>query len=113
MCDPSTVKCPCVTSFEQLERLLNAKQEEDKPLTEHTQKFKQEQDNVKSIMGTKWLDKFAENTEECTSNTKDDIKETLKKTSCESFVAHTFLRNCDNPKCGGFGEKIPITMCIK
>ena len=36
MCNPSKVKCPCVTSFEQLERPPNKKQEDNKALIECT-----------------------------------------------------------------------------
>ena len=50
MHDPSKVKCPFVTIFEQLERLLNMKQEEEEVLIEHTKRFKQAQDNAKSIV---------------------------------------------------------------
>ena len=53
MDNPSKVKCPFVTIFEQLERpLLNTKQEEEEALIEHAKRFKQAQDNVKSTMGT-------------------------------------------------------------
>ena len=52
MCDPSKVKCPFVTIFEQLDRLFNAKQEDEEASMEHTKRFEQAQDDVKSIMGT-------------------------------------------------------------
>ena len=60
MCNPSKVKCPCVALFEQLEMPLNAKQEDEEPPFKHTKRFKQAQDNVKLIVGTKWLEHFAE-----------------------------------------------------
>ena len=41
MCDPSKVKCPHVTLFEQPKRLLSTKQEEEEPSIEHTKRFKQ------------------------------------------------------------------------
>ena len=44
---------------------MKTKQDEDEPSLECTKKFKQAQDNVKSIMGTEWLDEFMENMEEC------------------------------------------------
>ena len=81
MCDPSKVKCPHVTLFEQLERLLSTKQEEEEPLIKHTKRFKQAQDNIKSIMGTEWLCKFVENTEQCINETETDIKKNSKKTA--------------------------------
>ena len=95
---PSKIECPCVTSFEQLDG--NTKQDEDEALIKCTKRFKQAQDDMRSIMGTEWLDKFMENMEEHVSETDNDAKEELKKTSCESFVAHAFLRNCDSLKCG-------------
>ena len=36
MWDPSKVKCPCVASFEQLERPPNAKQEDEEALVKCT-----------------------------------------------------------------------------
>ena len=51
MCNPSKVKCPFVTIFEQLERPLSTEQEEEEPLIECAKRFEQAQDNVKSIVG--------------------------------------------------------------
>ena len=99
MHDPSKVKCPFVTIFEQLERLLNTKQEEEEALIEHTKRFKQAQDNVKSIMGMELLHKFIENTEEFINESDNDARDEMKEKSNEVFVAHAFLRNCDNLKC--------------
>ena len=65
----------------------HTKQEEDKPSMECTKVQTGTKDNVKSIVNAEWLDKFAENTEEFIIETNDHIKEALKKTSCESFVA--------------------------
>ena len=99
MCNPSEVKHPFVTLFKQLERLLSTKQEEDEPLMEHTKRFEQAQDNVKSIVGTEWLFKFVKNAKECINEAQDDVKNKLKESSNESFMACTFLRNCDSLKC--------------
>ena len=76
------------------------KQEEEEAPIEHTKRFKQAQDNVKSIVGTEWLCEFIENTEEFINESDDDTRKKLKKKSNEAFVAHAFLRNCDNLKCG-------------
>ena len=46
---------PMFATFEQPERLLNAKQEDEKVSIECTKRFKQAQDNIKLTMGTEWL----------------------------------------------------------
>ena len=92
MHDPSKVKCPHVTLFEQLKRLLSTKQNEDEPLIECTKKFKQVQDNVKSIMGTECPDKFTENMEEHINKTENDTRLELKKQSNKSFMACMFCK---------------------
>ena len=97
MCNPSKVKCPHMTLFEQLNRLLSTKQENEEAQIKCTKRFKWAQDNVKSIMGTEWLEKFVETTEECINETDNDTKKTLKDTSFESFMVCTFLRNSDSP----------------
>ena len=89
------MKCPCVALFEQLERLLSTEQEEA-PSIEHTKRFKQAQDNVKSIVGTEWLCKFVESAEEHINKVQDDVKDELKENSNTSFMTHAFLRNCDS-----------------
>ena len=100
MCDPSKVKCPCVTLFKQLERLLSTEQEEEEPSIKCMKRFEQAQDNIKSIMGTEWLHKFIKNVEECINEVQDDAKKKLKESSNKSFMTCAFLRNCDNLKHG-------------
>ena len=39
MHDPSKVKHPCATLFEQLDQSLNTKQEEEEAIMEHTKRF--------------------------------------------------------------------------
>ena len=39
MHDPSKVKCPCATPFEQLDGLINTKQEEDEAPIKHMKRF--------------------------------------------------------------------------
>ena len=111
MHDPSKVKCPFVTIFEQSERSLGAKQEEDEPSMEHTKRFEQAQDNIKSIVGTQWLHKFIENTKECINEALDDVKDKLKERSHKSFMTCAFLRNCDSLKCGS-SKKNFQTQCV-
>ena len=65
MHDPSKVKHPHATLFEQLEHLLGAKQEDEEVLLEHTKCFKQAQDNVKSPLEMIQLHKFMDTTVEC------------------------------------------------
>ena len=98
MHDPSKVKCPFVTIFEQLDRLFNAKQEDEESLNDYTKRFKQAQDNVKSIMGEDWLHHFTENTEEFINASNSAEEDELKKNSNERFMAYAFLRNCDTNK---------------
>ena len=66
MHDPSKVKHTHITSFKQPERLLDTKQEDEEPPIKSTKRFKQAQDDVKSIVGTEWLEQFVESTTECT-----------------------------------------------
>ena len=88
MHDPSKVKCPHVTLFEQLERLLSTKQEEEEPSIEHTKRFKQGQDNVKSIVeknGCTSLSRMQKNT---STKHKMTSRTNAKKTAM-SHLWHT------------------------
>ena len=81
MCNPSKVKCPCMTLFEQLERSLNTKQQEEEAPIECTKRFEQAQDNMKSIVRTEWLHQFVESTEQCINKTNGDVQDKLKENS--------------------------------
>ena len=80
-----------MTPFEQLERLLNTKQEEEEALMECARRFEQAQDNVKSIVGTEWLHKFVKIAEQCVNKGNSGVQKTLKENSHKSFVACAFL----------------------
>ena len=67
---------------------------------DHTKRFEQAQDNVKSIMGKDWLHNFVENTEECINASDTNEQTALKEESNERFVACAFLRNGDNNESG-------------
>ena len=111
MHDPSKVKCLCITLFEQVERPLDTKQEDEEPPIEHTKRFKQAQDNIKSIVGTEWLEQFAESTSECTWETDTNKQKQLKDDSFETFMAHAFLSNGDSNECGSLKKNFQ-TQCV-
>ena len=91
MCDPSKVKCPFVTLCEQVERPLTTKQEDDEGTVECTKRFKQQQDNVDSIMGKEWTETFTESTSECTNENDATKKKDLKDKDGNSFQHFIFL----------------------
>ena len=63
------------------------KQDFEEPSIKHAKKFKQAQDNVKSLVGTEWLDKFVESTEECIDDSDTNAQAELKQNSNETFMA--------------------------
>ena len=91
MCNPSKVNCLHLTLFKQLERPLDAKQEDGEPPIKCTKRFKQAQDNVKSIVGTERLEQFVESTSEHAQETDTDKQKQLKDDSFETFMACKFL----------------------
>ena len=79
--DPFKIMMPMKQKmlFEQLERLLSTKQQEEEPLIEHAKRLEQAQNDVKSIVGTAWLHKFVKNAEECINEAQDNVKKNSKK----------------------------------
>ena len=112
MCNPSKVKCPHVALFEQLERPLDTKQEDEEPPIKCTKRFEQAQDNVKSIVGTEWLKQFVESTSECTQETDTNKQEQLEDDSFETFMAHAFLQNSDSDKCGSLKKNFQTQFAL-
>ena len=90
MHDPSKVKCPFVTIFEQLDGSFNAEQEDEESSMDCTKRFEQVQDNVKSIVGKDWSHNFVENTKEHINASDTNEQTALKEESNERFVAHAF-----------------------
>ena len=110
ICDPSKMKCPCVALFKQLERPLDTNQEDEEPLIKHTKRFKQIQDNVKSIVETEWLEQFVESTAEHMWEMDKSKQKKLEDDSFEMFMACAFLWNGDSDKCGSLKKKFQ-TQC--
>ena len=57
-----------------LVQFINTKQEHAESLVEYAKRFKQSKDNVKSILGPKFLSNFVENTDEYRELHKDKEK---------------------------------------
>ena len=86
MHDPSKVKCPCATSFEQLERLLNTKQEEDEPLMEHTKSSNRH----KTMSSQSWVQNGETNLQRTQRNAL--VRQTMisKKQSRKQAASHSW-----------------------
>jgi len=66
-------------------------------VVEYKEEFKQKRARalVASLMGTKWVDKFVENSEEYTNATASKQKE-MKDEAFEQFTALLFMRGANN-----------------
>ena len=64
-------------------------------MVEYEEEFKQKRALVASLMGTKWLDKFVENSVEYTNATASKQKE-MKDEAFEQFTALLFMRGANN-----------------
>ena len=58
MHDPVRAQYPFASMTAQLSRFLNLKQQPDESLLDYTKRFKQQHDNAKSFLGTRFLDEF-------------------------------------------------------
>ena len=56
-----------------LVQMIGTRQEHGEMLTDYAKRFKQSQDNVKSILGTKFLDNFIEHTDKYTKTNDSTI----------------------------------------
>ena len=106
MHDPLKVKHTHMTLFKQLDGLPSTKQEEDEPLIQCTKKFKQVQDDVKSIVHAEWLKKLQR------TQKNASMKQTMtsKKNSKRQVVSHLWHMHF---KVQWFEEKCPNTVCIE
>ena len=88
---------------EQIERILNTKQDDGENLVDYTKRFKQVRDNAKGSLGEKFLESFIKNTKEYKDKeTLGDNKECeqMVKTSTGAWMAFLLLRNTDSQKYG-------------
>jgi len=74
--------------------MLNFKQNE-LSVVEYIEEFKQKRALIASLMETKWLDEFVENSEEYTKETATKQKE-MKDEAFEQFTALLFMRDANN-----------------
>ena len=94
---------PFMGLIEALARLLNMKQYEDERLFEYGDRFKQERQIVRSLLGKEFLERFIENTEEYqqlnSSNDGDVVAAAkMKDGAFEKFMTTVFLR-------GAYGKR--------
>ena len=83
-----------------LVQLINTKQEHGENLTDYAKRFKQSRDNVKSILGEKFLDNFIKTTDKYTKM-KDSTEMTeMKKGAFKKWTVYMMLRTNDNNKYG-------------
>ena len=94
---------PFMGLIEALARLLNMKQYEDEKLFEYGDRFKQERQIVRSLLGKEFLERFIENTEEYQQLTISDDGDVvaaakMKDGAFEKFMTTVFLR-------GAYGKR--------
>ena len=94
MNQPKRSSYPFLSLADTLAGMINFKQNE-LSVVEYKEEFKQKRALVASLMGTKWLDKFVENSEEYTSATATKQKE-MKDEAFEQFTALLFMRGANN-----------------
>ena len=88
---------------EQIDRILNTKQDDGENLVDYTKRFKQVRDNAKGSLGKKFLESFIKNTKEYKDNEELGNSKECKqmiKTSIRAWMAFLLLRNADNRKYG-------------
>jgi hypothetical protein len=100
MHDPIRAKYPFASLIEQIIRMLNIKQGENKGLLEYVKQFKQTRDITKSHVGTDILDKFVEKTREYQDEADKAAKKELKNRAFAKWMAYLMLRNSDQSKYG-------------
>ena len=81
-----------------LVHFINTKQEHGESLIEYRKGFKQSKDNVKSILGRKFLSDFTQHMDICTATNDSDVKAKLVDGSWDCWTAFMILRNNDGNK---------------
>ena len=103
MYKPGRSKYAFVGLTEQIDRILNTKQDDGENLVDYTKRFKQVRDNAKGSLGEKFLESFIKNTKEYKDKEAlGDNKECeqMIKTSTGAWMAFLLLRNADRQKYG-------------
>ena len=103
MYEPGRSKYAFVGLTEQIERILNTKQDDGENLVDYTKRFKQVRDNAKGSLGEKFLESFIKNTKEYKDKESlGDNKECeqMVKTSTGAWMAFLLLRNAGSRKYG-------------
>ena len=80
-------------------RLFEVKQEHGESITDYTKRFEETWDTFKGLVGKDILHGFCEKTTEYKKLDSDE-KEDMKKKSFEEWMAHLYLANADQNKCG-------------
>jgi len=93
MNQPKRSSYPFISLAETLCSLLNYKQN-DLSVVDYKEEFKQKRALVASLMGTTWLAKFVENTEEY-SAASDDERKNMKDSAFEQFTTLLFMRGAN------------------
>lgn len=94
---------PMWSLAETFANLVNLRQKEGEDLIGFTERFKQEKNIVKSLVGKHFLDNFIENTKEYAELTNDVDKKKMKSNGFDAFMATVFLRGSDR---SSYGELI-------
>ena len=98
MHDTIRAKYPYASLYDAMMHLFNMRQQEQEHFTDYVKRFKQSCDVLRSHMGSKWLDRFVENTEEYQNETQAKEQSKLKEQAFERFMAFVLLRNSDEAK---------------
>lgn len=99
MMDPVRAQYHYVSMVDQWERLLNTKQQQEEPLLDYVNRFKQARDVFKGKMGKSFLMDYIETTKEYQGGDAAE-KLRLKQVCGAELMAYLAIRNCDQAKYG-------------
>ena len=103
MYDTGRDKYPFVTLTDQLDRILNVKQEDSESLMDYTKRFKQARDNAKGSLGATFLKTFVMSTKEYQSLETEGKSSECKKLitgGVRTWMVYLLLWNSDTRKYG-------------
>ena len=100
MHDPLRAKYPYASLTESLLRTLTAKQGEKEDLAAYVRRFKDARDVMKSQLGTDFLEKFVETTQEYCETTDALKQQNLKDGAFAQWMGYVFMHNSDKNRYG-------------
>lgn len=94
MNQPKRSSYPFISLAEIIAGMVNFKQN-DLSVIDYKEEFKQKRALVSNLMGTRWLDKFVENTEEYDNASEPEKQKLMKEEAFEQFTTLLFMRGAN------------------